>query len=96
MITFNAQPQQNFESSSEPECSAYKAIIEELSGNVASEDMNLVCEEEEKLAKTCAKLEPLQFKRLTNFQPNPKLPTAALATYLVVTLGEPNDSRLKS
>lgn len=73
------------------ECAQHKPIIEELAYQVVSDDINLVCEEEDKLVKTCAKLEPLQFKRQQpNAKPDPRTSAPTLALYLVATLGEPN------
>lgn len=82
----------NFLEATGQECAAHKLMVEELADTIVSEQLNLVCDDEEKLSKICPKLEPLQFKRVSNFEPGSRLPFSVLAIYLIATLGEPNDS----
>lgn len=64
--------------------------MEEISTQIASDDLNLVCEEEEKLAKLCPTLEPLQFKRNSSYSPRgDRESPAVVGLYLFATLGEP-------
>lgn len=49
-------------------------------------DLNLVCEEEEKMTKECAELKPLEFPR--EFDPATNASPSSTGLYLIATLGE--------
>lgn len=70
-----------------PECSAYKSVIEPLVYSIVTNDMDLVCEDEEKLLhKTCPKLsQPL--KENKSFKLESSNSPAVLTLYLFATLG---------
>lgn len=72
------------------ECAEHKEHIEEALQSVSSNELSLVCEEEEKLEKLCPKLEPIKLdgkqqanKLFANLSP------AVMGIYIVSTLGEP-------
>lgn len=70
------------------ECSASKDKIEELITETVSDDLSMVCEDEEKMiSKVCPKLESLNVSNKFDAKNNTN--SAGLFIYLMATLGEP-------
>jgi hypothetical protein len=68
-------------------CAKHKEMLEELISSMVVEDTAIICDDEEKVAKTCAKFEPLTISGKYNGNLNSG---PALSLFLVTTLGEPN------
>lgn len=86
----------HFKEAISPECNEHREIIEELIDEIINKESKLVCEDDDKLAKLCPKLEPLQFKLIDNYSSPGGKSSAGLVIYLIATLGEPNDATLLS
>lgn len=87
-------PVQDVIENTEPECAASKQGIEEMILSIVSNDISLICDDEEKLlTKICPALEPYKNIPKTLDPKNTKIGISALILYLVMTLGEP-DSKL--
>lgn len=70
------------------ECPKSKDTMEEYVGQQVTQDIEIICEDEEKtLTKTCPTLEKLSFSNVYDIDKNPN--SAGLFLYLVATLGEP-------
>lgn len=73
---------------SAPECAAARAQVEEMIMSIVSNDISLICEDEEKLtSKVCPKLEPMKLAK--DFKPEPGNSPSSALLYLIATLGEP-------
>lgn len=70
------------------DCPRSMETYEEMISNVYPEEINLVCDDEEKLDKACSTLEPLKISG--EFVPRPGNSPSVLALFIVSTLGEPN------
>lgn len=63
-----------------------------MASSIVTDDVTIVCDEEEKLSITCPKLEKLPIDRI---QLDKTPPPAVLALYAFATLGEPSDQPMK-
>lgn len=72
----------------EPDCTQHRTVLETLFYSVISNDLNLICEEEEKLLqKICPKLVPLKVIKTMDSATTDS--SAGLGLYLFATLGIP-------
>lgn len=73
-----------------PECLSSKAQVEEMIMSIIPNDINLICEDEEKLStKVCPNLEPVKIPK--KFDERTGSSPSATVLYLVATLGEKDE-----
>lgn len=71
-----------------PECAASREKIEELVLETVTEDLSLVCDDEDKMiTKVCPNIDKLDLSK--KFDPKTSSNSAGLFIYLITTLGEP-------
>lgn len=79
----------NLLAQTELDCPKHKEIIEEMLSSIVSSEINLICEDEEKLSvKVCPKLEPLQKIKKGKFPIESESSPSINVLYLIATLGE--------
>lgn len=75
-----------------PECAASREKIEELVLETVTEDLSLVCDDEEKMiTKVCPTIDKLDLSK--RFDPKTDANSAGTFIYLVTTLGEPEATK---
>ena len=72
-----------------PECPNTQETVDEMANGVTPGESEMICDDEEKLAKICPKLE--QLKLPATFNRTRGVSAATLGIYIIATLGEPSD-----
>lgn len=70
------------------ECSNHKPAAEDLLNQIITDDLMLICDDDDKLTKVCPKLEQLVAKPDPNFKLAQGRSPPGMALYLIATLGE--------